>query len=60
MTNYLASPGTGLNSRASYRKFNKPQSIFTSPDINDNSFQIVTSFDIIASVDNMKRIQCIE
>ena len=40
---------------------------FTSPEIfllaliliNDNSFQIVTSVDIIASVDNMKRIQCI-
>ena len=33
--------------------------IFASPDINDNSFQIVTSVDIIASVDYMKRIQCI-
>ena len=33
---------------------------FTSPDINDNSSQTVTSVDsIIASVDNMKRIQCI-
>ena len=39
--------------------FTSPEIFFASPDINDNSFQIVTSVEIIASVDNMKRIQCI-
>ena len=60
---------TGLNIK---KKIHKPTGLvaenFTSPEIfllalilvTCNSFQVVTSVDIIASVDNMKRIQCIE
>ena len=67
LTDHFSDISPGLNfkkkldkpSRASYRNFYWPWNIFASPDINDNSFEIVTSVDIIASVDNMKRIQCI-